>query len=52
MLFVSSVNKFYFTLPDFGAQAEKMKSELFILLHKFFPDVDFHIILVNNFKIG
>ena len=49
---VSSVNKFYFTLPYFGAQAEKMKSELAILLHTFFPDVDFYIILVNNFKIG
>ena len=49
---VSSVNKFYFTLPYFGAQSEKMKSELSILLHKFFPYVDFHLILVNNFKIG
>ena len=29
-----------------------MKSELFILMHKFFPGLDFHIILVNNFKIG
>ena len=29
-----------------------MKSELSILLHKFFLDVDFHIILFNNFKIG
>ena len=28
---VSSVNKFYFTLPYFGAQSEKMKSELSIL---------------------
>ena len=48
---VSSVNKFYFTLPYFGAQSEKMKSELSILLHKFFSDVDLHIILVNV-KIG
>ena len=49
---VSSVNKIYFTLPYFGAPSKKMKSELSILLHKFFPDVDFHIILVNNLKIG
>ena len=48
---VSSVNKFHLTLPYFGAQSEKIKSELSILLHKFSPDVDFHII-VNNFKIG
>ena len=49
---VSSVNKFYFTLPYFETQSEKMKSELSILLHKFFPVVDLHIILVNNFQIG
>ena len=49
---VSSRNKFYFTLPYFGAHSVKIKSELSTLLHEFFPDVDFHIILVNNFKIG
>ena len=48
---VSSVTKFNFTLPYFGAQSEKMKFELSILLRKFFSDDDFHIILVNNFKI-
>ena len=29
-----------------------MKYELYIRLHKFFSDVDFHIILVDNLKIG
>ena len=33
---VSSVNKFYFTLPHYGAQSEKTKSEFSILLQTFF----------------
>ena len=49
---VSSVNKFYFTLPNYGAQSEKRKSEFSILLQTFFSDVGLNIILVSNFKIG
>ena len=33
---VSSVNNFYFTLPYFGAQSEKIKSELSILCISYF----------------
>ena len=44
--------KLYFSLPYFGYQSEKLSKELTVLLHKFIPDVQFNIILSNNFRIG
>lgn len=41
----------YFSLPFFGPQSEKLKHELRILLKKYFPHVDFKIVLTNNFRI-
>jgi len=43
---------FYVSLPYFGYHSEKLKTELSVLLSKFFPEKTFGIILVNNFKIG
>ena len=45
-------SKFYFTIPYFGHQSEKLKKELNCLLSKYFKDTDFHIILHNKFSIG
>ena len=51
---VMSVTKqpFYFSIPYFGHQSEKLKSELLHLLSKHFMHVDFKIVLVNRFSIG
>jgi len=43
---------FYFSLPYFGHQSEKLKIELFSLLSEFYPQCSFNIILTNTFKIG
>ena len=43
---------FYLSLPYFGYQSEKLRIELSKLLSKYFSSIDFHIILVNNNKIG
>ena len=42
----------YAVLPYFGAQSEKLKKELSIMLSKFYPYLDLRIILINNHKIG
>ena len=42
----------YFSLPYFGSQSEKLKIELLKLFSKYVPNVDFKVILVNNFKLG
>ena len=44
--------KMYFTLPYFGHQSEKLKTEIAALLQKYFPSISFQIILINKFKIG
>jgi hypothetical protein len=41
---------FYISLPFFGYQSEKLKSELSSLLSRTYPYVDFHLILSNSFK--
>ncbi|KAG1658491.1 hypothetical protein GQR58_022937 [Nymphon striatum] len=43
---------FYISLPFFGYQSEKLKSELLSILPKNYPHVDFHIILSNPFKLS
>jgi hypothetical protein len=43
---------FYLSLPYFGHQSEKLKSELATLLSKYFKEKSFKIILVNSFTIG
>ena len=48
----SDLVKFYLSLPYFGKQSEKLRSDLCVLLKKYFTDRDFRIILCNNFKIG
>lgn len=42
----------YFSLPYFGHQSEKMKTELLQFLSKIHPTITFRFILVNPFKIG
>ena len=42
----------YVSFPYFGHQSEKLKEELFQLLTKFCPDINFKLILVNKFSIG
>ena len=49
---VPSNNKFCFSLPYFGAQSEKPRTKLTILLRNLFINVDLNIILVNKFKMG
>ena len=48
----SNISKYYFTIPYFGHQLEKLKKELHALLLKHFPDLIFNIIPVNKFSIG
>ena len=43
---------FYFSLPYFGKQSEKLKKELYLLLSNCFVNRDIRIVLVNNFRIG
>ena len=43
---------FFLSLPYFGYQSEKLKTELLTLLQKYFPDIKFIIILVNKNTIG
>jgi len=45
-------SEFYFSLPYFGHQSEKLKLELSNTLAKFYPTIKFHFILTNNFKLG
>ena len=42
----------YCTLPYFGSASETMSRELKILFMKYFPNINLHVLLVNNFKIG
>ena len=43
--------KCYLSLLYFGYQSETLRIELSKLLSKYFSCIDFHIILVNNYKI-
>ena len=49
---VNEKTNVYFSLHYFGYQSEKMKKELLTLLNRYFVQYKFHVILVNNFKIG
>ena len=44
--------EYYHIFLYFGKQSEKLKSDILILLNKYFTDHQFHIILTNNFTIG
>jgi hypothetical protein len=44
--------KYFISLPFFGAQSIKLKSELESLLSTFFVHIDFNIIMVNKFTVG
>ena len=46
------IQTFYLSLPYFGFQSEKLKSELTSLLDKYFNNVKFNIILVNKHTVG
>jgi len=46
------VDNFYFKIPYFGAQTDKLKTELSSVLKHYFPDINFRIVLRNSFKIG
>ena len=43
---------FFFSLPYFGVQSEKLKTELLCLMEKYFPSIKFRAILTNRFTIG
>ena len=47
-----SQRSFFLSLPYFNYQSEKLKAELLTLLQKYFTDIKFIIILVNNLTIG
>ena len=47
----SSTN-FYFTIPYFGAQSQKLQVELQKVFRKYFSNTHFHIIPVNGFSVG
>ena len=49
---VNSESVRYFVIPYFGKQAEQLKSELKLILGKYFPSITFRIILSNSFKIS
>ena len=38
--------------PYFGHQSQKMQEQLSSLFTKYFNDIQFNILLINNFKIG
>ena len=38
-------------IPYFGAQSEKLRDELLVLLTKYFSNIKFKIALVNNFVL-
>ena len=42
----------YVAMPYFGVQSEQLKKDLFVLICKFFPNLNIKIILVNKFTIG
>ena len=42
----------HFTLPFFRYQSEKLKARMTTFFNKYFQDIRFNIILVNNFRIG
>ena len=46
------IRNFYFSMPYFGSQSEKMRIELCNLLKQYFPSIKFNIILVNHHTIG
>ena len=46
------IRNFYFSMPYFGYQSEKMRIELCNLLKQYFPSIKFNIILVNHHTIG
>jgi len=43
---------FYFTMPFYGPQSDKLRKDLYDVLSKSFTHVNFNIVLVNNFRIG
>jgi hypothetical protein len=42
----------YCSFPYFGPASEAMSRELKVLFNRYFPNVNLHIVLVNNFIIG
>jgi len=42
----------YFCIPYNGNHSEKLKKDLLTLLHKYFPSIQFHAILMNKFSIN
>ena len=42
----------YCSFPYFGPASEAMSRELKVLFNRYFPNVNLHIVLVNNFTIG
>ena len=46
------IRNFYFSMPYFGSQSEKMRIELCNLLKQYFPSIKFNVILVNHHTIG
>jgi hypothetical protein len=45
-------NSVYCSFPYFGLASEMMAKELKDLFSKYLPNVNLHVLLVNNFKIS
>ena len=49
---VNNVKDQYLYIPYSDSQSEKLRVELLVLLAKYFSDINFEIVLVNNFRVG
>ena len=44
--------KLYFTLPYFGSQSDELRTEISKLMHSYFNNISFQLILCNPYKLG
>ena len=48
---ISDKQKLYFTIPYFGSQSDELRTEISKLLHKYFSNISFQLILCNPYKL-
>ena len=49
---IDEKQKLYFTIPYFGSQSEELRTDISKLMHKYFSNISFQIILCNPYKLG
>ena len=49
---VDEKQKLYFTIPYFGSQSEELRTEISKLMHKYFNNISFQLVLCNPYKLG